>query len=302
MTPRTLVDDHQWSELVVRAMHHHATIGVTLRAIAAELPERFRRPWLLLADAVDRADESAAVAVARTDPQVCLPLVGCDPDDPRLLPRLLRTALDMTRPIDAWWAPLAYPLLVAVVTLGLLAVLLVSIVPIFHDILEGFGAAPPAITRSVFALCAFVATGWKPAALLVAVAGAVWAVAGRLAPRRSEVTATFTRSLAWLVGGGMSVDAAIRVAARVVGTRTPNRERPAGPLTHAAIAAVSCPPPAAVTLLEAVADCHEDRARRRRGMLTSAIGVVLTLVVSLVVAVVVVGLMAPLVRLVSVLT
>lgn len=301
-----MTDQQRFESLVAAAVLRHAGLGDTLRAIAAELPAGESRRWLRMAEAIDRGDAAAAVASARIDPALWLPLVsGSGPtagQDAQLLPRLLRLA--GKTPGNQWpWLPLLYPVVVVAIAMGVLFALSTGIVPVFAEIFRDFGSSLPRLTRLVLGLATFMKSPWAVvlAGLLVFAGwgGVAWA---RLFRRRQAAVAAFTRSLAWLVGDGFGQDAALACACQAVGPTTETgpaaTAQPAWPLTPAAAAALAQPHAAAAILLEAIADCHDDRGRRRSGFLVDAINTCAIVAVAVLVAMTAMALMLPLVKLV----
>jgi hypothetical protein len=287
---------------IAAAVARHRDIEPAVRAIAAELPPREARPWLAMAAVLARSDAEAATAAAGVDPACWMPLVATPPGDPRLFGRLVAAAGRPAVAADRGWATLAYPLVLAALALLLLIGVAVFILPMYEAIFDDFDIELPAITTWVLAIGGFLRSLWKPLLLAAAlVCGGRW-LAAWWSRRGPAVAAAFTRLVAMLVEGGVSQTEALHLATRAVGVDAVNLARPRRPLTHAAIAALAYDPPVAAGLLEAVADCHEQRALRSRGLREVFLGPLAIVVVGLIVGSVALGLLLPLLKMIKDLT
>ena len=281
---------------IAAAVARHRDIEPAVRAIAAELPPREARPWLAMAAALARGDAEAATAAAGVDPACWMPLVATPPGDPRLFGRLVAAAGRPAVAADRGWAVLAYPLVLMALVLALLTGIAVFILPMYEAIFDDLGMHLPAITTWVLASGTFLRSIWKPLLLAAAIVCGGWWLGAWWSRRGPAVAAAFTRLVAMLVEGGVSQTEALHLATRAVGVDPVNLARPRRPLTHVAITALAYDPAVATGLLEAVADCHEQRALRSRGLREVFLGPLALVVVGLIVGSVFLGLLMPLVR------
>lgn len=293
MKPDPLLERH-----VAAALTRHRDLEPAVRAVAAELSPRARRPWIAMADSLARGDVAAATAAAAADPRPWMPLVFTAPGDPRLFGRLLEAAVRPADGVEGGWAAAIYPLLLTALAFGATLFLSVTVLPAFEEIYADFGMQLPVVTRRVLATAAFVRSIWKP--VLV---GAGFVLAGRWlvrwwSRRSAAVAAAFTRLLARLVEGGVPQADALALAARGVGLATVTPERPGRPLAHAAVAALAYEPPTMVALLDAVADCHAEQAMRSRSAAAFLMGPLAIGLVGFIYGAIVVGLLLPMVKLI----
>jgi type IV pilus assembly protein PilC len=135
-------------------------------------------------------------------------------------------------------AAMVYPIVLAVLAIGVLIFLLTFFIPQFSGIFQQFGANLPALTRAIIAVSEvvkhyglFVAT-----AIVIAVVALKRAVATQAGKRQVEVTVLatpllgqvvshfalvrFTRMLGTLVGAGVPLIASLRVAREAIGNQT----------------------------------------------------------------------------------
>lgn len=294
MKPDAILERH-----VAAAVERHRDLEPAVRAVAAELSPRARCPWVAMADALARGDVAAATAAAAADPRAWLPLVATAPGDPRLFGRLLEAAARPAEAVEHGWTATLYPLFLAALALGLAFFLSVTVLPVYEQTFTDFDMELPVVTRWVLATAAFVRSIWKP--LLV---GAGLVLASRWlfrwwSRRSAAVAAAFTRSLARLVEGDVPQADALALAARGVGLAGVNAARPRRPLAHAAVAALDYEPPTTVALLDAVADCHAERAMRSRGAAAFFMGPLAICLVGFIYGAIFLGLLLPLVRLIN---
>ncbi|MEI6637539.1 MAG: hypothetical protein WCO99_13295 [Planctomycetota bacterium] len=283
---------------VATALVRHRDSAGFLRLVAAELPPRERPPWIRMADALDRGDASAGMAAATRSIGCWIPLFASQTRDPRLAVRLLQTAARPTIPSGPWTL-LWYLAAVTTLALGLLVVLSLTVIPAFQGIISDFGVDPPIITEWVLRLPAMLASVWQP---LIAAAGVIalpWWLATRGAARSAATATAFTRTLARLIAADVPADEALALASHAAGVRPVNPAAPRRPLGYAAAAATEFDSRTAAVLLDAIADCHDDRSRGRLGLGQWLIGPVLISVVGLIVGLVTLAVFLPLIRLVS---
>jgi len=284
---------------VAAAVARHRGIAPFVRLVAAALPPRERRPWRRMADALAAGDSPAGVAAAHAAVACWIPLVASAAHDPRLEARILQTAARPPRRTGGRATKFLWALLAAGLALLVLLLLATTVLPVFEALFADFGIPLPWLTRMTLALGPSLRSGWQPLLAAGVLGGLCWRSLSRRSSSRAAVVADFTRALARLVAGGVPDDDALSIAARAVGTPVVHAARPARPLTYAAVAALEAPPSAAAVLLDAVAECHEDRARGGLSGGEWLPGPLATVIVGLLAGLLVVSLFLPLVQLVS---
>ena len=235
---------------------------------------------------------------------------------------------------------LIYPLILLGLSLVVVSVIVLRVVPEFEAFYGGFGAELPLMTRAVVAL-SNAARGnlllVVPAAVLAVWAGRRWlrrpgraavldrlvlglpgvgAIAGRFA------TSQMSRTLATLLGGGIPLVDALRVASRALGNRFYAEQLAAvgqrvreGEALAAALAARGVFPSVVVRMVEvgeatgalremltSVADFFDEEIDTRLGRFVALIEPVLLIVMGVVIAALLVALYLPLIQLGSVLS
>jgi len=136
------------------------------------------------------------------------------------------------------YSALLYPVILMIMTLGVLVYLLVFFIPRFQKIFIGFGASLPWITRAIVGMSAFLTKYGPFIAVLLAVAGllihkALQTEQGRrfwqkwllqvpvIGPLSARLAMTrFCRMLGTLVASGVPLIAALRVARESIGNQT----------------------------------------------------------------------------------
>ena len=235
-----------------------------------------------------------------------------------------------------WVRTLLYPLLVFLISLGVLLFLCVAVVPHFSLIYRDFGMALPTMTQYLL-----VATGWfvpRPfvVVLIIFIAGAVvysllrfvgeWGLPGRLVNALSQgnsrqlvAMARFTRRLAEALNGNITLPAALRIAGRAEGRgikrrvalqladdseqagfelkKSPYARRLPATVVHALQAGPDGRP--SIALLQQLADIYAERVRYRGDMSTGFLGQFAIIAVGLAVGVVVLALFLPLIDLIN---
>lgn len=290
------------ARLVAEAIERHRDQAAFVRLVAAELPQREQPPWGAVAAALETGDVARGAAAAAATPAVWIPFFISPVGDPKLPARILQTAAQPLRTAEVRWLLVVYPLALAILALGLLAILSALVLPTFETIFRDFGMELPLVTRLALAVRPFMASIWEP----VLLAGALLIVARWLMTRWSAgsvATSTiFTRSLARLVAGGIPADEAIAVAGRVVDARNLALATPRRPFSYAAAAALDFAPRTAAILLDAVANCQEDRSRGLLGLGQWFVGPAMIVMLGLFVGFVAIALFWPLMNLVGVLS
>ena len=294
MTAANVIETH-----VARALARHRGIEPLVRLVAAELPAGERTPWLRMADALATGDVAKGTAAATASTACWIPLFASGAGDPRLAVRLLQTAArPPTVTANAWWL-FAYPLSVALVALTVLTLMAFLVIPQYEPVFKDFGVELPMATRMALGLRPILLRGWP---LLIIVAWLVlyrWWLGVRWSAHSATAIASFTRSLARLVAADIPNAEALVLAGRATGATGLDPASPRRPLTFAAAAALDHAPRSAAVLLDAIADCHDDRGRGRLDAAAWFLGPVLIGVVGLLVGFLTLALFMPLVKLVG---
>jgi hypothetical protein len=283
---------------VATAIERHRGVAAYLGLVAEAVPPHERGPWRRMAEAVAAGDVAAGVEAARRATACWIPLIATAPGDHRLEARILQAA---TRPPRGGGPLAALGVALAAVTLSSVITLLftTAVLPVFEALFDDFGMRLPWLTRVTLAVGPAARRGWPLAVAAMVLGGLGWWFLVRQAPRRACAAADFTRALARLVAGGVAYDDAIVLAARVADAPPVDPADPARPLTYAAVAALDAPPAAAAVLLDAVADCHDDRARAGSSIGEWFIGPLAVATIGVLVGLAVIALFLPLVQVVS---
>jgi hypothetical protein len=284
---------------VAAAVARHRGIAPYVRLVADALPPRERRPWQRMADVLAAGDASGGIEGTRSVAGCWIPLIASGANDPRLEARILQAAARAPYGAGGRWSVFVSALMAAGLALVLLLLLATTVLPLFEAIFEDFGIQLPWLTRMTLALGPALRSGWQPLLAAGGLGGLCWWSLSRRAARHAAVVADFTRTLARLVAGGVPDDDALLLASRVVAAPVVDAARPVRPLTSAAVAALEASPSAAAVLLDAVAECHEDRARGAPSVGEWFLGPLAMVMVGLFTGLLVVSLFLPLVKLVS---
>lgn len=286
------------------AVSRHRDAAGLVEALGDDLPARQGRPWKEMSRVLSANDANGASIAAASDARCWLPLFAAGDTEPVKLQSLLAAAERPRSTVSLNWAAIAYPLIIVGAAILVVAVLSAMVVPMFASMFEDFGLQLPWATRAVISLAQFMATIWGPLMLsfgLIAIGR--WLVITR-SPRGARAAEAFTRGLASLAAAGVPRDDAIELAAAAARVRPHTAATPArrGPMTHAALEALSYEPQAARVLLSAIADCHQDRAHGGLSATQWLIGPVAIGVVGIFVGFIVIALFMPLISLVSALS
>lgn len=211
-------DPDETRRALVAQLRSRVLEGRPLAAALAEFPSTFDEPF--------RATVAAGESSGRLD---------------AALTRLAEHAEARDALARQVFGALAYPLLLALVAIGVVAGLLVGVVPRIVGVFESLGQELPWITRALLAVAELVRDHGLWIALILLAAVALAAAAWRREPIRARVdrawlgvpifgrlaraadTARAARTLATLVGAGVPVLDAIRLSAGTVRNR-PMRE------------------------------------------------------------------------------
>jgi hypothetical protein len=288
---------------VATAITRHREQAGFVRLVAEELPPREQSAWLAVAACLTSGNVAEGIKAADTSLAPWVPLFASPSGDPRLPARILQAAVGLrcggghTR-----WAAIAYPAVMAVLALGLLAFLSVTVLATFESIFRDFGLELPLLTKATLAIRPFIASVWQPlTAVAVVVIVGRWLLTRRMSSSAGS-TADFTRCLARLVASTMPPQDAVAVAGRLVTARPLDTAAPRRPLTYAATAALDCEPHAAAILLDAIAAAHEDLCRGSSGAGPLLVGPALIAVIAVLVGFVLLGLLLPLMHLINALS
>ena len=283
---------------VATALERHRDSAGFVRLMAAELPPRERPPWVRMADALDRGDVAAGAAAATRSIGCWIPLFASQARDPRLAVRLLQTAARPAAGPAGPWLLLAYLAAVTALAFGLLLGFSVIVVPAFYGMPSWLWHRPlPLLTRAALALPDIMASIWQPVLAVVGIVGLICSVwlTTQWSARSDASGNTFTRTLARLIAAEIPVDEALSLASHAVVAREVDPAAPRRPLGYAAVAATEFAPRTAAVLLDAIADCHDDRSRSRLNWWEWLVGPVLIALVGLFIAVLTMGLFQPLI-------
>lgn len=303
-----LRDDAQGQGVVQRyaraAVAEHRKTAELARLLGEDLPSAHGRPWEMMARSLSAGDVTAASRAALTDTRCWLPLFASRPGEEVGLPALLDAAERPRSTVSLGWAAVAYPLIIVGMAIFVVSLLSVMVVPMFSSMFADFGLELPWATRAVISLAQFMATIWGPALIALAlVAVGRWLMITR-SPRGARAAEVFSRSLASLAEAEVPRADAIDLAAAAARVRPQTARTPArrGPMTTAAMEALSYEPRAAGVLLSAIADCHRDRSFGGLSATQWLIGPVAIGVVGVFVGFIVIALFMPLISLVSALS
>lgn len=286
------------------AATRHRDAAPLARALGEDLSAARGRSWELMARALESGDAAAAGRAAAADARCWIPLFARSGGEPVGVGDLLAAAERPRSTVSLVWASVAYPLIIVGVAILVVAILSAMVVPMFASMFEDFGIELPLPTRAVIALAQFMSTIWGP---LIVAAGCVaigrWLMITR-SPRGARAAEAFTRALASLAAAEVPRGDALDLAAAAAQVRPTLATKPArrGPLTAAALEALSYEPQAAGVLLSAIADCHKDRARGGLSVTQWLIGPVAIGLVGIFVGFIVIALFMPLISLVSALS
>ncbi len=136
-------------------------------------------------------------------------------------------------------AAMVYPIVLALLAVGVLIFLLTFFIPRFTGIFAGFGADLPALTKVIIAVSHVVGSKWGLVVAGIIAAGVVFlrqAIQTKAGRRRMEVLmlgtpllgqvvahfalVRFTRMLGTLVGAGVSLVSSLRTAREAIGNQT----------------------------------------------------------------------------------
>lgn len=290
------------ARLVAEAIERHRDQAAFVRLVAAELPRREQPPWAGVAAALETGDAARGTAAAAAAPAAWIPFFASPAGDSKLPARILQTAAQPPRTAEVRLLLMAYPLALAILALGLLAILSALVLPPFETIFQDFGMELPLVTRAALAVRPFMASIWQPVLLAGGLVIVAWWLMTRWSAGSAATSTAFTRNLARLVAGGISADEAITVAGRVVDARPLALATPRRPLSYAAAAALDFAPRTAAILLDAVADCQEDRSRGLVGLGQWFVGPAMIVMLGLLVGFVALALCWPLLNLVGALS
>lgn len=276
------------------ALQRHRGLAADVRALSTELAPGRRQAWLTLADVLESGQTTAARRAARRHPELWLTLIAC-PDGDRCLDRLITTATAPDSNAAIRWGGRVYAVIITASLLAVLIFLARSVLPIFRELLEGFGVELPTVTRLIFTASNLV-SDWRTILIVIA-SGLVCCGLGLfLVPNWSRQRPVFTAALGELLEGGLRTDEAVPLAGTLAGIARPER------LSPAIRAACSAPREAAPRLLSALAANYGDRRRHRLHTMEWLLGPVAVVLLGLAVGFTTLVLFLPLLNLVGALS
>lgn len=287
---------------VSQAVERHHDASELIASVADELPSKQGARWRNMADVLKQCDVPAAQRLANLDARCWFPLFASERGDPRLLERVLSVIEKPQQTYSFYWAALAYPVMILGFASATLFLLSLVVLPLFHSLFDDFGLQLPFMTVAMFKVVTFF-SGWG-----VFFAIGLIALGRFLMIKRSlsgpQICEEFARSLSILRGAGAPPHEAIELAASSIGIHKRIRMRPTrrGPMTNAITFALAQEPHVARILIEAIADCQQDRVRRGVSATQWFLGPIAIGVAGLVVAAVVMSLFMPLIHLVNALS
>jgi type II secretory pathway component PulF len=220
-----------------RVMERGQAMVAPLQAFAEEIPAgRSRRQLLRAIGILQRGDAAAAAADLKRLPEFWIPLLSAataSSDPGQILSQFLDEAQAAAELRRQWWRSLAYPLVVVLLCLAVLALLSIAVVPIFREMFTEFDLPLPAPTILVLTVSDWFASGW----ILLPVVAVVGALL-LLGPFSGALPAGFRRLLDNLFGALLGRRVAVARLARFsadlmeAGLDTPFALRIAGHCTH----------------------------------------------------------------------
>jgi type IV pilus assembly protein PilC len=233
---------------------------------------------------------------------------------------------------------LIYPVILVLLSIGLVLVIVLKVVPAFSDFYESFGAQLPLSTRIIVAISDFVLSEFV-LLLVMAAAGVIGVVAWMRQPGqrvkvdrillsvpfvgrsiRKFATAQLARTLGTLLGGGIPLVNAMEVSARSIGNHYMAQELEAvtqrvreGESLASSLTARAVVPDIAIKMVEvgestgalqdmlgSLADFYDEEIETEVGRFVTLIEPVILVVMGIVIAGLVLALYMPLFRLSSV--
>lgn len=288
-----------------------------LRALGRELPERRRAAWGELCETLAAGDAARAARALERDPDTWIPLVaaaapGTTTGDGIAEGAFLRRAVDVVvRDEDdaRWWFPAMYPLVVLLLSVGIVCFLSAVVVPEFEKIFDDFGSQLPAMTKAVVALSAAVRAGWWVIVLGVMAAVGLRLKTGRWWPSWFQPpggwfvrSGRFAERMADLLTAGVPLDTAATVASGVVDPGASVDRQGLPPWLSQTVREalrIDCAPASRVRLLERIAACHDQRLAARRAWVSWCLGPVAVFFTGLLVFLLVLALFMPLIKLLT---
>jgi type II secretory pathway component PulF len=321
-----------------RVMERGQAMVPPLRAFAAELPAgRNRRQLNQAIDVLQRGDAAAAAAQLPRLPEFWIPLLSAataSSDPGRILSQFLEESQRASELRRQWWRSLAYPVAIVLLSLAVLALLSLTVVPVFREMFIEFDLPLPAATVLILNVAAFISSGWALIPVLAVIAALLLlgpfsaALPGGLRSTlddwfatplgRRVAVARLARFSADLLEAGMEVPAALRISGHC--THSPRLQRAAGllaqeaerndrlpplerrhPLTQTVVYALRGPVPdaARIRLLREVGQSHAQRAAKLLSWSQGMMEPLAVCVLGILVGFTVLALLSPLVHLIQ---
>jgi type IV pilus assembly protein PilC len=154
--------DRTLAQVVEAALPKLTPLIQPLCAYADELPSSQRTELLNVTELLAKANPAAIERDITVRPTWWLPLLSAA-DEPTITAQLARFATESranTISKDRWWWALAYPLVILLISLGVLLVLSWIVIPEFKIIFEDFGMQLPGMTQVTMWVGEFLRSPW----------------------------------------------------------------------------------------------------------------------------------------------
>jgi type IV pilus assembly protein PilC len=310
-----------------------------LRALSNEVGSGQRRNELnRLIEILDRGDADEAKRAFETLPEYWIPLLSADlsSNDPgRVLQQFIKESQRSDELQRQWKLTLAYPLFVVLLAGAVLVLLSVVVIPTFREIFAGFNIRLPGITSASLTVAHVISNIWPVALIVCLVILAVLAFSSIYGSTKyvgrsrhalafagkSTAIARVCQFMADLLEAGLSPPEALQIAGQLVSKKRfrqalskladqlqgnaqpPNYVVPPSKMAtvfHALRA--DLPAPARIHLLREVGHSYTEKARLRLSWTRGIIEPLAIVFIGIIVAIVVLSLFLPLVKLIDGLT
>jgi type II secretory pathway component PulF len=312
-------------------------ITPALRAYADELPAgRQRRQLLSVCRVLARGSEAEATAALADLPEYWIPLLSAATsarDPGHMLSEFLSESQRTEDLRQQWWLALAYPLVLAGLTLMVMLALSLFVIPEFGKIFTEFDLQLPGLTFLILSVASWTSS-WGGMIFLAILAALAFLLlnANRLIPRslvtwlsdwirppfgRRAAVARFARFLADLLDAGLSLPDALRIAghciqrarmrraawslANQIELSDANARSIARPLSATVCHAIAAdvPTPTRVHLLREISAAQADRVKTGLSWTNGLVEPAAICLVGMMVGLVVLGLFLPLIKLIE---
>lgn len=334
-------EDHEHAVLqahMATILERGKTITPALRAYADELPAgQQRRQLLAVCRVLARGNVGEATAALADLPEYWIPLLSAatsSSDPGHVLSEFLSESQRTDDLRHQWWLTLAYPIVLAALTLAVMLALSFFVIPEFGSIFADFDLELPELTFWVLRVANWLVS-WSGLIFVALFAATALLVlnANRLLPKsviawlsdwirppfgRRAAIARFARFLADLLEAGVGLPDALRIAGHCVQRSRlrraawrmanelevespPPHRRNLNPLTASVCYAATAPmsPEARIHLLREISACHADRVRVGLSWTNGLVEPAAICLVGIAVGLVVLGLFLPLIKLIN---